>query len=113
MEVVDPVEVHGHVELLVRHLFERIVVGVRAVEKVDGDQRVRRLGVEGIQFLEEIFILREIFCFECFIVPRGKFRSIQVVLPRQGGAAARAALPIPVSVCSIFVCPYNGMAVSV
>ena len=60
VEVVDPVEVHGHVELLVGHLSERVVVGVRAVEKVDGDQRVRRLGVEGIQFLEDICIFRSI-----------------------------------------------------
>ena len=28
-------------------------------------------------------------------------------------AAARAAPPIPTSTCSIFVCPYNGMAVCV
>ena len=27
-------------------------------------------------------------------------------------AAARAALPIPISMCSIFVCPNNGMAAS-
>ena len=59
-EVVDLVEVHGQVELHVRYLFERVVVGVRAVEKVDGDQRVRRLGVEGIQFLEDIYIFRSI-----------------------------------------------------
>ena len=31
----------------------------------------------------------------------------------KGTAAARAALPIPISVCSIFVCPNNGMAASV
>ena len=28
-------------------------------------------------------------------------------------AAARAALPVPTSVCSVFVCPNNGMAASV
>ena len=31
----------------------------------------------------------------------------------KGAAAARAALPIPISVCSSFVCPNNGMAASV
>ena len=40
-------------------------------------------------------------------------QEIPVTLPRKGTAAARAALPIPASVCSIFMCPNNGMAASV
>ena len=34
-------------------------------------------------------------------------------LTREGTAAAKAALLIPISVCSISVCPNNGMAASV
>ena len=37
----------------------------------------------------------------------------RVALPGQGTAAARAALPSPIRVCSIFVCPDNGMAACV
>ena len=40
-------------------------------------------------------------------------REIRVPLPGYGTAAARAALPIPISVDSIFVCSDNGMAPSV
>ena len=40
-------------------------------------------------------------------------QEIRVALPGQGTAATRAALPIPVSVCSIFMCPNNGMADSI
>ena len=40
-------------------------------------------------------------------------QEIQVTLPRKGIADATAALPIPVSVCSIFMCPNDGVAASV
>ena len=36
-----------------------------------------------------------------------------MALPGYGKAAARAALPIPISVCSISACPNNGKAASV
>ena len=41
------------------------------------------------------------------------FREIRVTLPGYGTAAARAALPIPTSVCNVFMCPNNGTAASV
>ena len=40
-------------------------------------------------------------------------QEIWITLPGQGTAAARAALPIPVGVCSILAFPDNGMAASV
>ena len=39
--------------------------------------------------------------------------EIRVAIPGRGTAAARAALAIPISVYSIFVCPNNGMAARV
>ena len=36
--------------------------------------------------------------------------EIWIILSRYGTAAARAALPIPISVCSIFVYPDSGVA---
>ena len=62
----------------------------------------------------DIFVFRSVqpffFFFWYFFVP---LMEIRVALLWQGAAAARAALPIPISVCSIFVCPNNGMATSV
>ena len=40
-------------------------------------------------------------------------RALLVALPEENTAAPRAALPIPVSVCSISVCPDNGVAACV
>ena len=40
-------------------------------------------------------------------------QEIRVALPGSVTAAARAELPIPISVCSIFLCPDNGMAARV
>ena len=51
--------------------------------------------------------------FFFFFVPLCPLLEIQVALPELGTAAARAALPIPISVCSVFLCPDIGMAVSV
>jgi len=50
------------------------------------------------------------FLFIHFIAPGWKFGSLYM---GKATAADRAALPIPTSVCSVFVCPNNGMAASV
>ena len=50
----------------------------------------------------------------CVLVLHCRLWKIRIALPGMlGTAAKRAALPIPVSVCSIFVCPNNAMAGSV
>ena len=46
--------------------------------------------------------------FVFFFVLHCAFREIWVHLPGYSTAAARAALPIPASVCNVFVCPNNG-----
>ena len=51
-----------------------------------------------------------LFIFYASFIPRGKVISPGLV---KATAAARAALPIPTSVCSIFVCSNNRMAASV
>ena len=56
------------------------------------------------------FFFLSLSLFLYFFVP---LMEIRVALLWQGTAAARAALPIPISVCSIFVCVNNGMATSV
>ena len=50
------------------------------------------------------------FCFNTLSIPCRKLGSPSL---KKVTAAARAVLPIPTHVCSIFVCPNNGMAVSV
>ena len=50
--------------------------------------------------------------FVCLVV-HCPFREIPVVLPGFGTAVAREALPARIGVCSIFLCPNNGMAASV
>ena len=39
--------------------------------------------------------------------------KLWVPLPGKGTVAVRAALPVPISVCCIFMCPNNVMAASV
>ena len=56
---------------------------------------------------------RQWIFFFFFLVLPCPLREIQIALLRCGTAAERAAPPIPFSVCSIFVCPNNGVAVSV
>ena len=51
--------------------------------------------------------------FKKILVLLSPLREIQVALPGSGTAAARAALPIPISVWSIFVCLNSGVADSV
>ena len=50
---------------------------------------------------------RDIFCFLIFINPT---RVIQATNLGKTTAAARAVLPIDTSMCSISVCPKNGIA---
>ena len=49
----------------------------------------------------------------CVLVLLCPLREIRVAKPGYGTAAARAALPIPTGVCSIFVCANSGVAASV
>ena len=53
---------------------------------------------------------REVNISLVFLCP---LREIRVALPKYSTAAARAALSIPIGVCSIFVSPNNGLAASV
>ena len=53
-----------------------------------------------------LFVFVCLFCF-CFSVLLCPLREIRVALPGQGAATEKAALPIPVGVCSIFACPNN------
>ena len=46
----------------------------------------------------------------CSLIPCGKFGLVYL---GTATAATRATLPIPTSVCSIFMCPNSGMAVGV
>ena len=48
------------------------------------------------------------FIFFCLVL-LCPLQEIQVPIPWYGTAAARATLPTATSVCSIFVCPSNGM----
>ena len=57
--------------------------------------------------------LRGSFCLVFVLVLHCCLQEIWVALPGYGTAAARAALPVPISVCSFFVCLNNGMAANV
>ena len=63
------------------------------------------------QPLIQLFFLVSVCIFVSVLpCPLGE---IWITLPRQDRAAMRATLPIPVSVCSIFMCPNNSVAASV
>ena len=47
----------------------------------------------------------------CFVLLLCPLQEIQITLT--GTAAARIALPQPISVCSIFVCPNNGVTAKI
>ena len=63
--------------------------------------------IASVRILEHASGLPSFFCLHRTLW------EIRVTLPGYGTAAARAALPIRISVCSIFVCPNSGMAASV
>ena len=60
-----------------------------------------------------LFFFFSFFFFSSFLIFHCSLREIWFTLPEQGAAATRAALPIPISVCCISMCPNNGMAASV
>ena len=80
----------------------------------------KKNGLNRLAFIRDsTLVLYHIKCVCCFcffmmvsVLPC-RLGEIQVALIGQGTAAARAALPIPISACSIFLCPDNGMAASV
>jgi len=53
-----------------------------------------------------VFVL--FVCFVFVLVIHCPLWEMQVAIPGLGTAATRAALPIPTSECSIFMCPNNG-----
>ena len=61
----------------------------------------------------QLHVQRVWFFNSFFLVLLCPMREVQVALPGYNTAATRAALPIPIIACRIFMCPNNGVAASV
>ena len=80
----------------------------REKKKKEKKKKKKREREKEILFLLLLFFF--LIIYNISLIRCGKFGSLPL---GKATAAARAALPIPISVCSIFVCPSDGMNDSV